>query len=182
MPTLLAMYILNQGTQASLFIIAALICSTIGDVALMIKTKKESVFFIFGMGAFMAGHICYFFWFLQKSLPIQITLPWIIAVILCIFFTSWFWKTMSKTKNPLAPGLSAYCVFLDLLIIGSLLTWGTGPLLGTLLCLTGALLFSLSDFFIAMGMVDRKIGDAGLIMATYTLGQLLLAIGVMVLS
>ncbi|PKL13252.1 MAG: hypothetical protein CVV52_06750 [Spirochaetae bacterium HGW-Spirochaetae-8] len=182
MPSLIVAYLLALGPKSSPLIVLGLLFGTIGDVLLMIKAKKKIPFFLIGMGSFMVGHGCYIAWFLAHSLPIGLELPCLFGLVLATVFTSWFWKTMAKSGHPYARGLSAYCTLLDLLLLSSLLTWGRGPLLGTLLALCGALLFCFSDFLIAMDMIDRKIGDGGLVMTTYILAQLSLVGAFVVLA
>lgn len=182
MPTLIVVYILAMGPKTSPIIVFGLSFGTIGDVLLMIKAKRRIPYFLLGMGAFMVGHVCYIAWFVSRSVPIGFELPWLFAFVLATVFTLWFWKTLARSSHPYAKGLSAYCILLDLLLIGSLLTWGRGPLLGTLLALCGALLFCFSDFLIAMEMIERKIGDKGMVMTTYILAQLMLVSAFVVLA
>ena len=182
MPSLIVAYLVALGPVSSPLIVLGLSFGTIGDILLMIKAKKRIPFFLIGMGSFMVGHGCYIAWFVSHSLPIGLELPWLFGLVLATVFTSWFWQTMARSSHPYARGLSAYCMLLDLLLLGSLLTWGRGPLLGTLLALCGALLFCFSDFLIAMDMIDRKIGDGGLVMTTYILAQFLLVSAFVVLA
>jgi len=182
MPALIVVYFLATGPKSSPLVILGLSFGTIGDLLLMIKTKKRIPYFLIGMGAFMIGHVCYIAWFVSRSVPIGLELPWLFALGLAIVFTIWFWTTLARSGHPYARGLSAYCLLLDLLLLGSLFTWGRGPLLGTLLALCGALLFCFSDFLIAMDMIEKKIGDEGLVMTTYILAQLLLVSAFVVLA
>lgn len=182
MPTLIVAYNLAMGENSSYLIIMGLSFGTIGDILLMLKAKRRIPYFLIGMTSFMVGHGCYIAWFVSRSLPIGFELPWLFGLVLSAVFTLWFWKTMARSGHPYSRGLSAYCILLDFLLLGSLLTWGRGPLLGTLLALCGALLFCFSDFLIAMDMIDKKIGDGGLVMTTYILAQLLLVSAFVVLA
>lgn len=182
MPMLALFYVSALGQNSSPLVLLALGFGTAGDVLLLVPRSKGMRWFLIGMGSFMAGHICYFRWFIIRSAPIGWELPWLVGTAAAIFLTVWFRHTMSASGHRYAPVLSAYSLVIDLIIVGSLTTWGRGPMMGTLLCFTGTLFFCLSDFFIAMNMIGQRIGDEGSVMITYTTAQLLIVSGITILS
>jgi len=182
MPALILVYLSATNGRFSPLIAIALGFDTLGDIFLMLRSKKGLRYLLIGMAFFMVGHLCYFAWFVEKSLPIGFEIPWLGGVLTTVLLTVWFWRTMAHSGHPYRKGLSAYCIVIDLIIIGALLTWGKGPYLGTILCVAGTLLFCLSDFLIAMEVVGKRMGDHCMVMITYILAQLLLICGFVVLS
>lgn len=182
MPLLIAVYILSVKQSFSWLIVTALCFDTVGDILLMLRDTKGMKYLIAGMGAFMIGHICYISWFFTIADSFSIQPVWILGVIGTIFLIVWFWKTMLRSGHRFAVLLALYSIFIGAMIIGALYSWKSGPLFGTLSCVAGTLLFCLSDFFIAMETIGKRIGDRGSVMLTYMLAQFLLVIGFIVLT
>jgi len=182
MPLLLASYLATMQERASLLIIIALICDTAGDVLLMFRDRHGIRFLLMGMLCFIGGHVGYSIWLFSSHDTFVIAIPWTIGCVVAASLSLWFRNTMIKSGHRYHNILSAYALFIDALIVGALYTWGSGNLIGTLLCLAGALLFCLSDFLIAMETIGRKIGDKTSVMITYIFAQLLFISGFVLLS
>lgn len=182
MPILLLMILFSSEKVHAWLLYGALTFGFFGDVFLLINSQKGNKWFILGMTSFMAGHICYFTWFLTFSQPLRIDIPLVVGLFICIAITRWFWKTVHASQHHHTWPICFYCLMIDLIVLGALLTWGHGPLLGTLLCLTGAILFGFSDFLIAMRVIGEPLDDNAMVMLTYTLAQFLLICGILVVS
>ena len=182
MPLLIAVYVLAAGQNVSWLIVVALCFDTIGDILLMLRDTGGIKYLLSGMIAFMIGHLCYIYWFFSIAESFSVQPAWILGVIGTIFLIVWFWRTMLRSGHRYAVFLSSYSICIAAMIIGALYSWGSGPLVGTLSCVAGTLLFCLSDFFIAMETIGRRIGDRGSVMLTYMLAQFLLVIGFIVLG
>ncbi len=182
MPLLISMILFSSEKMNAYLLYGALTFGFIGDIFLLINSKEGNKWFILGMASFMGGHICYFSWFLTFTQPLRIHIPLVVGFLICIAVTRWFWKTIHASQHRHTWSLCFYCLMIDLIVLGTLLTWGYGPLLGTLLCLTGAILFGFSDFLIAMKVIGKPLDDNAMVMLTYTLAQFLLICGILVVS
>jgi uncharacterized membrane protein YhhN len=164
MPSL-ALWVLARRGPA--LIVAALLCSTAGDILL-----GYDDLFLAGMGAFALAHICYITFFVRSG-----ALPSVrrrLFVVVCyavalIGLIAWLWPGLGDLRVPL--------VGYALLLAGTAVTSsGLGVWTGV-----GGGLFFASDALIAVGLADRPqppMPDMW-VMATYVLAQFLLASGSM---
>ena len=176
---LLAFYICAAG-QVRLFIVLALLLSWVGDVLLIPKGVK---WFTAGGIAFMLGHLFFIFGYSQDidfgsvSIAAVIILAlFFICTVCCIFF---------KLK-PHLPRLLFYPMFLYLLLNGAMNCFAifrlmSVPCTGTLITCIGAILFFISDssLFFVRFKKDGRLQTHFLVMLTYSLGELLIILGLL---
>jgi len=146
-------------------VVAALLCSTAGDVLL----GYGDDLFLAGMGAFAVAHLCYISYFVRSgALRSRRWLPVAIGyAVVLLGLIGWLWSGLGDLRIPLV----AYA----LLLAGTAVTSaGLGLRTGV-----GGGLFFVSDALIAVGLADRPqppMPDMW-VMATYILAQYLLASG-----
>jgi len=127
-------------------VLAGLICCLAGDVCLIFFFSRP--LFLAGLVAFLTGHILYTVAFFQKAPPGLST--WIIGV--CTAAVSgtvfaWLRPHLGRMRLPVV----AYMVIITAMVIGaaSLLKDEGSGVPGRSLTFTGALLFYVSDIFVA---------------------------------
>lgn len=176
---LLGFYIFAAG-NVLVTIILALVFSWLGDVLLMPHGVK---WFTAGGIAFMISHLFFIAGYCRdfdfSSLNI------IIVVLLALIFACAVWYIFSKLKKYLPKALF-YPMFLYLLINGAMNCFAnfrciSMPCTRTMITCIGAILFFISDstlFFVRFNK-DGKIKTHFLVMLTYSIGELLIIIGLL---
>lgn len=159
---LLAVWLWRSGVRTR-GIIAALAFSTLGDIALL---NDGPGWFIAGMAAFLAAHICYITTFLRNGVRPK---PLVIAAYAVVLAGGliWLWQPLGAMAFPMT--------FYGLALAGTaILTASVNPLAGA-----GGALFFISDFLIAVNVADalELPGPPIWVMLTYATGQALIAIG-----
>jgi uncharacterized membrane protein YhhN len=142
--------------------VAALVCSLVGDVLLMLPREQ----FVGGLAAFLAAHVCYVVGFWTHGLP---AVPFVAAVaVVTAAIGSLGRRILPQVRRQdrrLVIPVAAYMV-----VIGAMVA--TALAVGNPAAALGAVLFAVSDSMIAW---DRFVGGfdgAGVwIMVTYHLGQ-----------
>ena len=184
MPSL-GLWLLSE-TRPARFIrgawLAGLAFSTMGDILLMLKSEgKGEIFFILGLGAFLLAHVFYIggLWFLLKkesgflrSHPL-----WAIPFVLYLLaLLGWLWPGIPKGLH--LP-VGAYGVVITTMALSVMQLRTHIPNAIFQIMMAGALMFVASDSLLAMGKFGGiPVGNIP-IMATYIIGQALLAYGVM---
>lgn len=170
MPSLLLYYLsLNTDTALSLYLIClALLLGTAGD-AFLLAGRRGNLFYA-GMLCFFLGHlayITYFFLHLQSWSYLLFALL-VLALPLYRIILSFF-----PSKE--APILGIYASILILLaaFTASALSY---------IALGGAIFFAVSDYLIALDIVEKRTFSETAVMGTYTLAQLLLIVGILQLQ
>jgi uncharacterized membrane protein YhhN len=165
------LYHRTRGVQPTTGILAALLFSWAGDVALQFDGTTP---FIIGMALFGAAHVCYVTTFVRhgalsrmKAMP-MLLIPLGYAVFLVCALT-WLW-----------PALSAAGLAVPMAVYGTLLssTAALSAAFGWRTALGGGL-FLISDLLIAVRVADAFTipGPPIWVMLTYVLAQFLLATG-----
>jgi uncharacterized membrane protein YhhN len=144
-------------------ILAGLVLAAVGDVALLYRSKRA---FLFGLIAFLMGHVLYAVAFAWIGQPVV----WMALLLLGVSggFLAWFWPHVQGWRLPVV----AYVLVISLMLwlalgVNRLEVW------------LGALSFYLSDIFVARerfmasGAINPLIG-----LPLYYLGQYLLALSV----
>jgi alkenylglycerophosphocholine hydrolase len=157
-----------------------LACGLIGDIALQLPPR----FFLAGLAAFLAGHLCYVFGFLAYGLRVNAG-SWVFGAILigtnAVVFSRLL-RAMSRRpgNGAMRPPVIAYGLVISLMSLCAGLTlfnpaWLT---LAAICCWVGAELFVASDTLIAYRQFTspRKNSDLT-IMVTYHLAQFLITAG-----
>jgi uncharacterized membrane protein YhhN len=144
-------------------IIAALLFSAAGDVALLLP---GTAWFIAGMALFLGAHLCYIVTFVHSGARPK---PVIAAIYGLVYLSGlvWLWKPLGAMAFPMA--------FYGLALVGmATLAASINPVVGA-----GGALFLISDFMIAIDMADAVAlpGPPIWAMLTYVAGQTLIATG-----
>jgi len=122
------------------------------------------------MLCFFAGHLAYITYF---ALHLQGWGYFLFALLVLVFPLYKIIRSFFPSQD--APLLSIYATVLIVLtaFCASSLSW---------IAMGGALFFALSDYLIALDIVEKRTFSETAIMGTYTLAQLLLIVGVLSLQ
>ncbi len=183
---LLALYFIFASLSLNIFswlIVAALISGFAGDTFLMFGKNKK--FFLFGMGAFLIGHIFYIISFMLSLgfsyIYNSFAIPLLLIPVIIIFY-----QLLPKIKDGLGEmkiPVYAYMVTILYMHFSAILRTTSFPLYCPcfLLVYVGSILFILSDAFIAYDEFNEaNISKIKLyIMITYILAQFLIVQGIL---
>lgn len=167
MPALLVYY-LTMNTDPgflTLLIAGALLLGTAGD-AFLLAGHKSKLFYV-GMLCFFLGHLGYITYFILHLqswgyfLFAMLALAFPLFKIILSFFPS--------KKTPL---LSIYATTLIVLTAFSAASL-------SFIAMVGAIFFAVSDYLIAMDVLEKRTFSETAIMGTYTLAQLLIVVGIL---
>ena len=156
-------------------ILAGLIFCLMGDVFLGLPQQKM---FTMGLAAFLAGHIFYIIGFRSLvGIDQWISWPPLVVIGVSAAVLVWLWPHLGNMRLPVL----FYVVVITVMAAGAWAVYRnySCALNGPLLILAGAVLFYLSDLFVAInrfvkaGFINRLIG-----LPLYYLGQFLLAFSV----
>lgn len=170
MPLLLVVLHATIGLRGRMarWVAAALVASWLGDLAL----TGSGDWFLAGLGAFFVAQVCYIvaFWPAARSGPLRR------RPVLALPYLAW-WVVLLTL---LAPALDELLVPVTIygLVLVTMAAAATG--LGRLTTI-GAALFVVSDSLIAATTVTEQLvfsGSGAAVMATYTIGQALIVVGV----
>ncbi len=156
--------------------------SLAGDIFLLLRSR----FFIAGLGAFLATHVCYIIGFNQNA----VVFSWwmlihlgIVGAIVTIAYPKIIHGVRRRLEyKKLTIPVSLYILTIVLMLVSALFCWfrpdwGYGPAVVTA---AGALLFTISDSLLAAGRFLRPIPYGNfMVMFTYHLGQLGIISGVL---
>lgn len=185
----IAIKLANNYTDYSSAIMTGLCFGWLGDLLLHIISKKK-IFFIGGLFAFLAGHICYIVAFqraLEVTYPDARVVEWYEVLLVLAFVGALVFVALKKkldVKNPIAVPVVLYAGTITYMLAKAFRlcigVWGYGTFDHTfLLFLTvglGAVMFFLSDAtlgIIEAGMKNKKLKWFNI--GTYFLAQVLLA-------
>ena len=153
-------------------IAAALFFSWMGDVFLMLETKAAG-WFMAGLCSFLLAHLLYILFFLrvrrtqllQPSLkPFLITIVAAYVIVLFIFL----YPRIGKLKLPVA----IYACTIGIMLLTALHAFDKSRANAAGYCITGAVLFVISDSLLAINKFYYAFPVAGFcIMLTYSLAQ-----------
>ena len=156
----------------SILILIGLVFCLGGDVLLAFGTKKT---FLFGLVSFLLGHVFYVLAF-SRLAPLGDWIGWelIVIVIASVIVFIWLKPHLGKMTGPVI----AYILIISLMLLGASAVLGRTELspTGRGMVFAGALLFYLSDLFVARkrfvspGTINRILG-----LPMYYAGQFLLA-------
>ena len=177
--SLLGFYV-TAASSPALFIILALVFSWIGDVLLMPKGVK---WFTAGGIAFMISHGFFIAAYCRDIVFSRI--PAALIAALSLFFAGAVAFIFSKLK-PHLPKALFYPMFLYLLINGAMNCFAifrcvSDPTPATITTAIGAALFFVSDsslFFVRFNK-DSRLKTHFLVMLTYSIGELLIVLGLL---
>lgn len=129
---------------AGMILIALLLCLG-GDILLAFGDRKT---FLFGLVSFLAGHVVYAAAFFSIGTAGMFMTPGVIVLVGSAFF---IWRWLSPHLGTMQKPVLAYIVVISIMVAGALSIAGTTAIpVWTRICvLGGALLFYLSDIFVA---------------------------------
>ena len=152
-------------------ILAGLLCSLLGDIALMFPDK----WFTAGLVSFLAAHVFYILAFKPgpgRPVSTGMLLPFIIFGLLMFRILA---PSLGRLKVPVLVYMAAITAMAGLAAGRFVYNGGTRPLLA----FAGAVLFLVSDSVLAYDRFAKKIGPAqAIILGTYFPAQLLIALSI----
>ncbi len=165
-PFLISIVAISDKFPTQKILLLALFFSWIGDV-LLLFSEKHSLFFIFGLVAFLIAHLVYIFLF-QKQTKInnnKIYLRFIpIVLIYLLGILSSLWSSLQDMKIPVA----IYALVISTMLLTSIKAYFEWKKPANLLVLIGAVLFVVSDSILAINKFYTPIPISSLlIMSTY---------------
>jgi len=154
-------------------LIAALICSLVGDVALL--RSNAATLFAVGLAAFLVAHLGYIGAMILDVGDASDGLPLAVAATAIVAVASWQvgWRIIGavrRARPELATPVGAYVAVISLMVVAA---WATGRPPAIL----GSLAFYTSDSLLGWDRFVRPLPHRSLlVMSTYHLGQALLVL------
>lgn len=180
MPLLLVIYLLPHKPFKGIRIlmVAALAFSWAGDIVLEFTGVHEN-FFLAGLVSFMITQVLYIFIFARTSDGPAKPFPLILSLTLVLFYgiglVGWLYPGLGAMQIPV---IGYAIVIHSMLAFAVIRALRTGRRENDYVLL-GAILFVLSDSLIAVSRFGHPFGaSSSLIMATYIIGQYLIATGI----
>ncbi len=154
-------------------VIAALICSLVGDVALL--RANVATLFAVGLAAFLVAHLGYIGAMILDLGDASVGLPLAVAATAIVLVGSWQvgWRIIGavrRARPELATPVGAYVAVISLMVVAA---WATGRPTAIL----GSLAFYTSDSLLGWDRFIRPLPHRSLlVMSTYHVGQALLVL------
>lgn len=173
MPTLLLIYLYSTSTT-NLFVVFALVCGFLGDVFLLERER----FFVFGVVAFLIGHILYILALTKSISFFQIPIPIFIFILPYIFFGIVVYKKLGSSLNSIRGYALIYIIIILAMSFSSLLRIRSITSYQFWMPFIGSILFIISDSILAMNEFKKNKKNKGAyVMLTYVTAQLLIVAG-----
>lgn len=178
MPVLLAGYLAGN-RHWSRWVVAGLVLGWLGDVALMFSGE---LYFMFGLGAFLLGHLAYVFAYrehrtaglaepLSKPAQIRIALPLLLLASLLV-------TVLRPALGGLLIPVMLYAFVISLMVIQAAYRRGFTTATSFTYVMAGAILFMVSDSLLAVNKFLDPLPLSGIwIMTTYLGAQYLIVAG-----
>lgn len=159
-------------------IAAGLFFGWLGDIFLMLPNK-----FLFGLAAFLIGHILYVIAFIRQTSPFALSrdkLYILVAGFLAVY-SYYFYTILAPSLGVEKYPVIAYIIVIALMGLFSYTRKHQTNISSFLLIFLGALLFIVSDSILAANKFVAYIANSGLmIMCTYMLAQYAITLGTVV--
>ncbi len=160
----------------------SLLLSWLGDCLLLLeKHSSAAPFFLLGLGAFLAAHLCYLAAFVKfpaakPSLLKKNSWLLLLFAVYLLAMDSFLWPSLpSGLRGPVV----VYSLAITAMAVGAASLFGKIDGRTARLVFLGALFFVASDSLLAVSKFHSPIPGAGFwVMATYLLGQFGIAVGV----
>ncbi|UPQ79194.1 lysoplasmalogenase [Flavobacterium azooxidireducens] len=178
-PFLISIVAISDKFPTQEILLFALFFSWIGDV-LLLFSDKHSLFFIFGLVAFLIAHLIYIFLF-QKQNKINKNKIYLqfspIVVIYLLGILSILWSSLNEMKIP----VTIYAFVISTMLLMSIKAYFEWKKPANLLVLIGAVLFVISDSILAFNKFYTPIPMSSfLIMSTYLAAQFFIVKSVLI--
>lgn len=179
-PSLLALYFAAANLRAPVVIIALLFCWA-GDIALIFQ-GADNLYFMAGLGAFLAGHVLYIFAYRSHRTPttdgalmipqqIRFSLPIVLAGTGLVVV---LYPHLGGLRLP----VMVYALAIMLMVMNALFRFGRTGSMSFWLVFTGAITFMASDSILAINKFLSPVSNGGFwIMLTYMGAQLMIVTG-----
>ncbi len=178
---ILAYYVWLKSGRSTPFLLAGILFSWIGDVALMYD-QIRSFYFLIGLGAFLLAHILYIMSYRRasdKPSPYESSSLVVVASVLVLLVGAALLYFLSPTLGPLKFPVYLYAGILVLMVLAALSRFRKTNTISYWHVLWGAILFMVSDSILAINKFAMPIYASGiLIMTTYISAQYLIAKGI----
>jgi uncharacterized membrane protein YhhN len=177
---LLVFYFISETSKVETglkkWIMTALLFSWLGDVVLLFQ-PRGSIFFLFGLSAFLLAHIFYIIFFHRIRVKENIrSNPWLLAIVVIYYVTLIIFLSpyLADMRLPVRIyGIVISFMFLLAMHMLFIKNKTTGRLM-----MIGALLFVISDSILAINKFYQSFELSGIvIMLTYGLAQLFIVEG-----
>ncbi len=160
------------------WIISALIFSWFGDVFLLFEKQNKSLF-IFGLASFLLAHLCYIVYFYQirKANAVKFS-PKILVSLAVLIYVALLFSLLAPNLKSLQIPVLFYALTLAAMLLTSFHAFNFQKHSFAKICITGTLLFVVSDSFLAINRFYQPFEFANiLIMLTYAVAQFLITLG-----
>ena len=156
----------------------ALLFSFGGDTFLLFASKGE-LYFIGGLISFLIAHIFYILFFLKVKKQNKPGKPWNpVVVFIVVVYIGVFFYLLREGAGQLEIPVLIYASVIGTMLLAAIHAFHFPRQLSGALCVTGALLFVISDSTLGFEKFHHTFPEAGMIiMSTYCLAQLLLVTG-----
>jgi uncharacterized membrane protein YhhN len=158
------------------WIVTALFFSWLGDVLLMFE-NRNSIFFLFGLSAFLVAHIFYIVFFHSVRMQEKVASRWWLLLIVVAYYAALI-ALLSPYLGDMKLPVRIYGIVISFMFLLALhMSFIRNKPAGRKM-MTGALLFVVSDSVLAINKFYQPFVAAGvIIMLTYGLAQLLIVLG-----
>lgn len=161
-------------------LLAGFVASWLGDISLMFQ-KEDEVYFLMGLISFFLAHVFYIlsfrYWFYDNHhIPLIKKQPWM--MFLLVAYALGLFRLLEPGLGSMKIAVIAYMVIILLMVVMALNRFAKVSRKGFALVFAGALLFLVSDSFLAYNKFAEPVPMAGAwIMLTYSAAQLLIMLG-----
>jgi uncharacterized membrane protein YhhN len=182
-PSLIVFYIVSAHSPYA-FTVMALVFGWIGDIALI--SKRRRINFKIGLLAFMVGHICYIFTFINLLKDGEgfrfNTAAAFIYVPLALFFIAVLLRVIIRPNCEMSLPIIIYIIVIEIMGFWAFELFACGPGTGEALIFAGSLYFMISDALLGH-YTFKKLTRMGavLIMLFYVIAQAGIITGLVVL-
>lgn len=160
-------------SAAGRWLLAALVLSLLGDLALLSESEPR---FVVGLAGFLFAHLAYVVAFAHAGMP-RGRLALAGLALVCLLAATVGRRVVPAAAREGGPGLAAVCAaYMAVIGVMVVAAWGTGRALVAL----GASVFMVSDSLLALNRFVRplRFGNVA-VMVTYHVGQVLIVLGLL---
>lgn len=169
----------SRGTSAPrIAIICALAFSWFGDVLLLFD-KISGGFFVYGLAAFLAAHLCYIAFFLViRKLNGRPRTPNLAVLVGIAFYTAGLFGFVAPFAGEMLVPVAAYSIVISTMLASGISAFDLMRDAAGRLCVLGSALFVVSDSILAVNRFAIPFAAApALVMLTYGIAQWLICEG-----